>query len=89
MDGLTQLSPGEKILQNSHLFQLKFSLLLSSMVQMKNSLMKYMDYESREVNPIVSVGTQPIVIQGLHAPYNTSQTELLSVCTPLNGPEHF
>lgn len=51
MDSLTQPNPGEKLLQNTHLFQLKFSLLLSSMVQMKNSLMKFMDYESREANP--------------------------------------
>jgi len=59
------------------------------MVQMKNSLMKYMDYESRETNPQASVGTQPIVIQGLQAPYSTSQSEVLSVCTPLNGSEHY
>ena len=31
--------------QNSYLFQLKLSLLLSAMVQMKNTLVKYMDYE--------------------------------------------
>ena len=51
VDGLTQPKPGEKLLQNTHLFLLKFALILSSMVQMKNSLMKYMDYESREANP--------------------------------------
>lgn len=35
------------------------------MVQMKNTLMKYMDYESRESNPMVAIGTQPVVIQGI------------------------
>lgn len=35
----------EKVSQNSFLFQLKFSMLLSAMVQMKNSLIKYLDYE--------------------------------------------
>ena len=88
VDGLTQPSPGEKLLQNTHLFQLKFSLLLSSMVQMKNSLMKYMDYESREANPQVPVGTQPVVIQKISKPYSTSQSELLSVCTPVSAAEH-
>lgn len=51
VDSLTQPSPTEKLLQNSYLFQLKFSLVLSSMVQMKNTLVKYMEYEGRESNP--------------------------------------
>lgn len=72
VDSLTQPSPGEKLLQNSHLFQLKLSLVLSSMVQMKNSLVKYMDYENREANPSVALGTQPVVIQGIAQPYSTT-----------------
>jgi len=57
VDALTQPTVGEKLLQNSHLFQLKFSLVLSSMVQMKNTLVKYMDHEGREANnPGASVG---------------------------------
>ena len=37
--------------QNSHLFHLKLSLILSAMVQMKNSLVKYLDYEINDENP--------------------------------------
>ena len=37
--------------QNSNLFHIKFSLILSYMVQMKNSLVKYLDYEINEENP--------------------------------------
>ena len=76
-------------MQNSHLFQLKFSLVLSSMVQMKNSLIKYMDYESRDANSQAQVGTQPFVIQNLSKPYSTDQSELLSVYTPMAGPEQY
>ena len=42
--------------------------------------MKYLDFESRESNPHVQIGTQPIVIQRDQG--ENSHTEL-SVCTPL------
>lgn len=53
--------------------------------------MRYMDYESSAVNSSAQVGgTQPVVIQGLAAPYScTSQSEFLSVCTPLNGQDQY
>ena len=36
--------------QNSFMFHLKISMILSTMVQMKNSLVKYLDYEVNEEN---------------------------------------
>jgi hypothetical protein len=33
-------------------------LILSSMVQMKNSLMKYLDYEINDANPEMNLMTQ-------------------------------
>lgn len=54
--------------QNSYLFQVKISLILSSMVQMKNTLVKYLDYEVEEPS------TQVPIID-----YNQ---ELTSVLTP-------
>jgi hypothetical protein len=44
--------------QNSRLFHLKFALFLSSIVQMKNSLAKYLDYEAKDSNPLAQLGTQ-------------------------------
>ncbi len=37
--------------QNSYLFHVRLSLLISAMVQMKNSLVKYLDYEINDENP--------------------------------------
>ena len=54
--------------QNSYLFQVKISLILSSMVQMKNTLVKYLDYEVEEPS------TQVPIIDYNH--------ELTSVLTP-------
>lgn len=55
--------------QNSYLFHIKFSLILSSMVQMKNSLVKYLDYEINEENPEMNLNLgmtqQPVVINDL------------------------
>lgn len=46
--------------QNSFLFQVNLSLLVSSMVHMKNTLVKFMDHESKEKDPLVNIGTQQI-----------------------------
>ena len=43
---------------NSYLFHVKLALILSSMVQMKNSLMKYLDYEINDANPEMNLMTQ-------------------------------
>lgn len=48
VDRLMRPKSCEKVSQNSFLFQLKLSMLLSSMVQMKNSLVKYLDYETSD-----------------------------------------
>lgn len=48
IDRVMRPKASEKITQNSFLFQLKLSMLLSSMVQMKNSLIKYLDYEHND-----------------------------------------
>ena len=32
--------------QNSHLFQIKFSIILSSVIHMKNSLINYLEYKN-------------------------------------------
>ena len=37
--------------QNSYLFHLKFSLVLSVVVQMKNTLSKFLDFEINEQEP--------------------------------------
>lgn len=34
--------------QNSHLIHIRLSMVLSIVVHMKNSLIRYMDYESKE-----------------------------------------
>lgn len=36
------------LIQNSNMFHLKFSLLLSSLVHMKNSLAKYLEHEAKD-----------------------------------------
>lgn len=48
VDRLMRPKSCEKLSQNSFLFQMKFAMLLSSSVQMKNSLIKYMEYESTD-----------------------------------------
>jgi hypothetical protein len=48
VDRLMRPKSSDRVQQNSFLFQMKFAMLLSSMVQMKNSLIKYLDFESGE-----------------------------------------
>ena len=50
---------------------------------MKNSLVKFLDFESREHNPSVQVGTQPVVIQRDSELMEDMCRSELSVCTPL------
>jgi hypothetical protein len=57
VDRLMRPKSSEKVQQNSFLFHMKFAMLLSSMVQMKNSLIKYLDYESSD-RPRVPTETQ-------------------------------
>lgn len=68
--------------QNSYLFHIKFSLILSCMVQMKNSLVKYLDYEINEENPEMNLNLgmtqQPVVINDLEE----ELTQSLSIYTP-------
>ena len=55
------------------------------MVQLKNSLMKYLDFESRENNPLVQVGTQPIVIK---RDSREDSNFDMSVCTPMTEQQN-
>lgn len=48
--------------QNSNLFHLKFAMMLSSLVQMKNSLLKYLEHEAREGQPELKMWTQAPVV---------------------------
>ena len=49
--------------QNSNMFHLKLAMLLSSMVQMKNSLMRYLEHDAKETNPKLSLWTQQVKVQ--------------------------
>ena len=69
---------------NSYLFHVKLALILSSMVQMKNSLMKYLDYEINDANPEMNLMTQvPQVITDLEE----ESTQAMSVLTPISFRE--
>ena len=72
--------------QNSCLFHLKLALVLSAMVQMKNTLVKFMDYEINEQNPNLNWNTTPLprVINFEEA---TTQDYDLSVLTPETCPD--
>ena len=54
----------ENMSQNSNMFHVRFSMLLSSVVQMKNSLIKCLEHEAKEQNPDLKVWTQIPVIDG-------------------------
>ncbi|CDW78228.1 UNKNOWN [Stylonychia lemnae] len=71
--------------QNSNMFHLKFSLLLSSIVQMKNSLMKYLEHESQEQVPELQLWTQKPIIQSFNP--ETNSEEEYSFFTPIEHQE--
>jgi hypothetical protein len=48
--------------QNSNMFQVRFALLLSSLVQMKNSLIKSLEHEAKEQQPDLRCWTQKPII---------------------------
>ena len=50
--------------QNSNMLHVRFSMLLSSIVQMKNSLIKCLEHEAKESNPDLKVWTQLPIIEG-------------------------
>jgi hypothetical protein len=43
--------------QNSNMFHLRFSLMLSAIVQMKNSLVKSLEHEAKEREPDLKIWT--------------------------------
>jgi len=54
------------------------SLVLSSTVQMKNSLVKYLDFETNNTHEQHAAGTQPfIVVRNLE-----DEATEMTVCTP-------
>ena len=52
--------------QNSNMFHVRFAMLLSSVVQMKNSLIKCLEHEAKEQNPDLKMWTQIPIIDNLN-----------------------
>jgi len=72
--------------QNSNLFHAKFAMLLSSLVQMKNSLIKYLEHEAKEVQPDLKMWTQNLVVSGGNNP-ELDENDDWSNYTPQNYVE--
>ena len=76
------------------MFHVRFSLLLSAIVQMKNSLIKSLEQEAKERQPDLKMWTQVPVIDGLNPEGQLGlqgifgdSDDLLTVYTPLDAAE--
>lgn len=71
-----------QMIQNSNMFHLKLAMTLSSITQMKNSLVKFLEHEVKEDQPDLKLWTQQMFVKGLN-PETVSEEDLYTVLTPL------
>eukprot|EP00347_Sterkiella_histriomuscorum_P018336 403345893 len=76
----------DQMTQNSNMFHFKLAMLISSIIQMKNTLVKFLEHDSKEEQPDLKIWTQQLYVQDLN-PEVMSHEDLYTVFTPLAHEE--